>query len=237
MTEPAHAPGWYPDPHARAELRWHDGTTWTEHTHGAAAGAAAPPGAVLTAVPAAQAKTSKAAIWALVTGLLGVAIVPTILGAVALRNINRARGSLTGQGLAIAGIILGVLNVLVFAILLAVAIPTFLAQKDAALSSKAKASVLQVASGVESCAAATTDGTYTGCDAAGVAEAEPAVSDLLDRCGSPGGVCVELEDGGTGYSVSGQTVGPDVTTFTATQSSDGTRSRTCDGPACATGSW
>jgi hypothetical protein len=31
--------GWYPDPHGQAELRYWDGTTWTEHTSGEAVGA------------------------------------------------------------------------------------------------------------------------------------------------------------------------------------------------------
>lgn len=26
------APGWYPDPLGRPDLRWHDGTQWTDHT-------------------------------------------------------------------------------------------------------------------------------------------------------------------------------------------------------------
>jgi hypothetical protein len=30
--------GWYPDPHGQAELRYWDGTTWTEHTSGEAPG-------------------------------------------------------------------------------------------------------------------------------------------------------------------------------------------------------
>ena len=30
---PTVAPGWYPDPRRQYELRWWDGTQWTEHTH------------------------------------------------------------------------------------------------------------------------------------------------------------------------------------------------------------
>ena len=26
-------PGWYPDPHGVAELRWWDGSDWTDHLH------------------------------------------------------------------------------------------------------------------------------------------------------------------------------------------------------------
>ncbi|WP_430332734.1 DUF2510 domain-containing protein [Rhodococcus sp. ACT016] len=32
MTNPA-APGWYPDPSGLHQLRYYDGTRWTEHTH------------------------------------------------------------------------------------------------------------------------------------------------------------------------------------------------------------
>lgn len=33
VAAPAVAPGWYPDPRRRAELRWWDGGRWTEHEH------------------------------------------------------------------------------------------------------------------------------------------------------------------------------------------------------------
>ncbi|MEZ5343738.1 MAG: DUF2510 domain-containing protein [Acidimicrobiales bacterium] len=32
-TSPPAPPGWYPDPRRQFELRWWDGTDWTEHTH------------------------------------------------------------------------------------------------------------------------------------------------------------------------------------------------------------
>ena len=32
MTTPAPAPGWHPDPHGAASLRYHDGVQWTDHT-------------------------------------------------------------------------------------------------------------------------------------------------------------------------------------------------------------
>src|SRR5687768_6203451 len=33
-------PNWYPDPHDKAQLRWWDGTQWTEHRHPVVAAAA-----------------------------------------------------------------------------------------------------------------------------------------------------------------------------------------------------
>lgn len=42
MDDPSVPPGWYGDPTAPGNLRWWDGTTWTEHTH---------PGSEATPVP------------------------------------------------------------------------------------------------------------------------------------------------------------------------------------------
>lgn len=71
----------------------------------ASAGAAWPPGAAPAKVP-----TSGLAISSLVLGVLGLvscgltSLVGLVLGIVALRKINRSQGSLSGSGLAIAGI-------------------------------------------------------------------------------------------------------------------------------------
>ena len=40
MTTATTPPGWYPDPHGAAGLRWWDGSQWTEHTHAGVDGAA-----------------------------------------------------------------------------------------------------------------------------------------------------------------------------------------------------
>lgn len=52
---------------------------------------------------------------------------------------------------------------IIIAILMAVAIPTFLAQKNNAQKTKATANIKQLVNAVESCAATNTDGTYEGC--------------------------------------------------------------------------
>lgn len=240
MTDPAHQPGWYPDPWGRATQRWHDGTRWTEHVDGnAPAGAAVPP-----LVPAAQPHTSGLAIASLVTAVLGVALVGLILGILALRSIRASAGTVTGRGLAIAGIVISsVWMVLVtVAILLALAVPTFLVQRDAAVSGQAQANLKQVVNAVEACAAGNVDGTYRGCGSAGVAELEPAFATLLDACGQPGGVCLELDagDAPTGYEVTAMTKGPETATFSLKSNADGTLSKTC-APAgvsgCTTGLW
>ncbi|MFJ6214163.1 phospholipid scramblase-related protein [Streptomyces sp. NPDC092296] len=43
MTTATTPPGWYPDPHGAAGLRWWDGSQWTDHTHAGPAGGGVPP--------------------------------------------------------------------------------------------------------------------------------------------------------------------------------------------------
>jgi hypothetical protein len=87
-------------------------------------------------VPAPASKASTQAVWSLVLGVLGMTClwllgsVPAILlGIVAVKNIDRSGGALTGRGLGIAGIVTG--NVGIFtgigtvAIVAALAIPSF----------------------------------------------------------------------------------------------------------------
>lgn len=52
---------------------------------------------------------------------------------------------------------------IIIAILMAVAVPTFLAQKNTAQKTKATANIKQVVNAIESCASNNTDGTYTNC--------------------------------------------------------------------------
>jgi type IV pilus assembly protein PilA len=51
---------------------------------------------------------------------------------------------------------------IIIAILMAVAVPTFLAQKNNAQKTKATANIKQIVNAIESCAVNNTDGTYTG---------------------------------------------------------------------------
>lgn len=70
------------------------------------------------AQPSSGEAKSGLAIAALVTGILGMGIIPLVLGLVALRNIKSKGGS--GKGMALAGVILGAISMivsLVFAIL------------------------------------------------------------------------------------------------------------------------
>lgn len=52
---------------------------------------------------------------------------------------------------------------IIIAILMAVAVPTFLSQKSAGLKSQATSNVMQLKNAIESCASQNTDNTYTGC--------------------------------------------------------------------------
>ena len=236
MSEPAHAPGWYPDPHRQAELRWHDGTNWTEHLHGQASVPAPGAAPTLTAVPVAEARTSGMAIASLVLALLGFGLFAVIFGAIALRQIGKSAGALTGRGLALAGIIVGVVwGFLMFAILMAIAVPTFLMQKENALGTRAKANAKQLVNAVEACAAGSTSGSYAGCTPDQVAQAEPALRSKLARCGAPGGLCLVLAPDGLGYTVRSTTAGTPSTTYTVQFTADGEVLTGCSGPACRPG--
>lgn len=90
-----------------------------------------------------QIKTSTGAIWSLVLGILGLcclgplgAIPAIICGHVSLAKINRSAGALAGQGLAIAGFVLGylglALSIFVLPLLLAIAIPSFMRARTTA---------------------------------------------------------------------------------------------------------
>ncbi len=91
-----------------------------------------------------QPKTSALAIWSLVLGILGFvllvvcvgllfAIPAVICGHLALSKINRSAGTLAGQGLAIAGLVMGYLGIVLSLTLLpAIAIPNFVKARQTA---------------------------------------------------------------------------------------------------------
>ena len=89
----SHPPGWYADPSSGGATRWWDGVRWTVYAN--------PP------TPPHMRETDGLAIAALVTGLVGVPIVPIVLGHLARRNIRASGGMKQGDGLAIAGLAIG----------------------------------------------------------------------------------------------------------------------------------
>jgi hypothetical protein len=89
----------------------------------------------------AQSRTSALAIWSLVLGILGLvcfsflsAIPGVICGHMACSRIKRSAGALTGQGLAVAGLITGYLGIawaiFVIPLMLAIAIPNFVKARE-----------------------------------------------------------------------------------------------------------
>jgi hypothetical protein len=88
-----------------------------------------------------QPKTSALAIWSLVLGILSLAcftifaaIPGVICGHKALSKIKRSAGALTGQGMAIAGLVTGYLGiawaVVMIPLLAAIAVPNFIHARD-----------------------------------------------------------------------------------------------------------
>ena len=90
---------------------------------------------------------------------------------------------------------------IIIAILMAVAIPTFLAQKNTAQKTKATANLKQIVNAIESCSANNTDGTNTGCTApAQLTAFEKGLANL--KFGAPNIDTYQVTANGTqGYSV------------------------------------
>ena len=109
------------------------------------------PQAVGQQAPQGPPKRSGMAIGSLVLGILGVltcglsAIVGLILGIVSLVSIRKSLGRLTGQGMAIAGIVVSAVALLVIpAVLLAILIPSLSAARDYARQTVALSNMHQL---------------------------------------------------------------------------------------------
>ena len=103
----------------------------------------------------AQRKTPGLAIWSLVLGILGLtcfwiltAIPAVICGHVAYGRIRRSAGALTGEGLALGGIITGyigiALSILVLPLLMAIAVPNFVKARSTAQMHACIANLMQI---------------------------------------------------------------------------------------------
>ena len=95
-----------------------------------------------------SAKTSAHAIWSLVLGILSLlcfgffAGIPAVIcGHVARSKVKQSQGALTGDGMALAGLILGYVGLVITSIgmVAAIAIPNFIAYKDKAYCSRVEA--------------------------------------------------------------------------------------------------
>jgi len=119
--------------------------------HEVAAPAPAQPTVPATTIPAAPAETSGKAIVSLICGLLffffPASILAIIFGHISYSQIRKSGGRLKGEGLAIAGMVLGyggVVFIPIILIIAAIAIPNLLRARQAANESSAVASVRTV---------------------------------------------------------------------------------------------
>jgi hypothetical protein len=236
MTNLAPAAGWYPDPQDPRQQRWFDGTQWTQHLQPSpGAGPVYPVSTMGMAQP--HPTTSNLAIAALGFAF-ALPFVGFVLGIVSLVSIKKSATSAqpkSGNGFAIAALVVSVVwGLLLTSVLMAVAIPTFLAQKSTATSVQAKANIK------ESCAVGNLDGSYTGCLAG--ARLDPGLQAALRKgCAVPGGVCI-TPIGTQGYEVRAMATGSGgkVVTFTRTAGEDGRVRNSCspkDARTCPAGTW
>ncbi|MCW2920190.1 MAG: type secretion system protein [Thermoleophilia bacterium] len=132
---------------------------------------------------------------------------------------------------------------IIIAILMAVAVPTFLKQKQNAVATKAKANVKQIVTTIESCASGNTTGSYTAprnCTLEATLTAdEPVMSTLFTP--PPGSIedCTITARGTTGYMVGCVMQGESSpVTFTEDHTATGQVLKNCappGGKACPTG--
>ncbi|HZR18710.1 MAG TPA: DUF4190 domain-containing protein [Verrucomicrobiae bacterium] len=114
-------------------------------------GGGAPP--VLPAVPLTEGKTSALAIGSLVLGVMGfftmglTALVGLVLGIAALVRINRSKGALRGNGLAIAGTVVSGVMVLILPLMAAMLLPALARAKGRAQSINCMNNMKQLALG------------------------------------------------------------------------------------------
>jgi type IV pilus assembly protein PilA len=123
---------------------------------------------ITTTTPVGPATTSTKAILSLVSGLLIFAfpfsIVAVVLGHLSLSEIRKSAGRLTGQGLAIAGLVLGYAGIAfipIVLILAAIAIPNLLRARIAANESAAAGSIRTINSAQVSYAASHPESGFT----------------------------------------------------------------------------
>ncbi len=137
-----------------ATLCWKQGTTdWVPLGNIGALGAAIPPPipGASTMASLTKSKTSGLAIWSLTLGILAYfcfsifASIPAVIcGHLALSKIKKSSGTLTGGGLAIAGLVLGYLYFLMIPVLVSIALPAFSQVQARALETKSLADGKQI---------------------------------------------------------------------------------------------
>ena len=139
-----------------------------------------------------QTKTSGLAITSLILSILGLicfsiltAIPGVICGHIALSKIKNSGGSLTGRGLAIAGLVIGYIGIVLLPLMIILAIPNFKMARGKALAAVCKVQLQQIASAKQQWA--TANHKQTG--------DTPTASDLATYL--PNGVMPKCLEGGT----------------------------------------
>jgi hypothetical protein len=107
---PPTPPGWYPDPAQPGTVRWWDGIQWGPAQQ-----------------PVHVGGTDSYAIASLITAVVGIPILPIWLGYRARRNIRESGGLKTGDGLALAGIIIGWVQIAIFVLVLIIVVVAIVA--------------------------------------------------------------------------------------------------------------
>lgn len=123
--------GWFTDPESPGQQRWWDGTTWTEHRRApgadapppSAGGAAdwqggtghAPPSWAVGSPSSPEGQLNALAVASLVASLVWMgglsSIAAIVLGVLAKKEIDASGGHQRGDGLATAGIVLGIIGI------------------------------------------------------------------------------------------------------------------------------
>lgn len=128
----------------------------------------------------------------------------------------------------------------IFSLLLAIAVPTFTAQKSTAQATQVKANVKQVVFAIESCAVERVDGTYTGTDSstrpdcldpAALIEREPALQPLHLGASTPRPGAYQVAPigpDGFGYMIQAASEATPATWFAELHLPDGRILKLCD---------
>ena len=122
----------------------------------------------------------------------------------------KTEGGLTLVELLVATVILGSLA--------AVAVPTFLGQKNKGSDAEAKSAVITATRAMEACATEH-GGNYSSCSRDALVAAEPSLGDLDARLG--------VNPGSNNYEIAVVAIRDASVRFTLSRSADGTTSRSC----------
>jgi type IV pilus assembly protein PilA len=108
--------------------------------------------------------------------------------------------------------------ILIIGILAAIAIPSFLNQRQKGTDAEAKSSATTAAQAMETCAT-DNDGSYSSCDEGTILNIEPSLNDSAAR--------LTVTNASNNYAVAVSTSDSRGQTYTLTKNSNGSSSRTC----------